>query len=132
MRASAELPLVVFLATFGLASLRTEAQEKKTAATPPAANAAPATNLWKKFVQEPGGTYPSPSYPKAAMRKKLQGTATVSIVVGTNGLPTEVKILKSSGQAILDDAAVDCVKNKWRWPAGQTRRLLWDCCYKLE
>jgi len=109
----------------GFSLLLLPALAAKLAAAEPNPNpgpphAPPATNAWKKVVMESGGSYPAPSYPAAAMKKKLQGTVAVEVVVATNGLPTKVKVHKSSGQTVLDEAAVDCVKNKWRFPAGET------------
>lgn len=56
--------------------------------------------------------YFEPQYPKAALRRGLQGELKVKILIGTQGVPIETQILKSSGHKILDDSALEAV-SKW-------------------
>ncbi len=58
-----------------------------------------------------------PRYPKMALRKKLQGTTTVSASIGTNGRVTSASVSRSSGHASLDKAAVRAVKTTRFYPA---------------
>jgi protein TonB len=53
-----------------------------------------------------------PQYPKAALRRGLQGTVKVKILIGNQGIPTETQILQSSGHKILDDSAIEAI-SKW-------------------
>ena len=46
-----------------------------------------------------------PSYPKAAERLRAAGTSEMSVLIDENGSPQDVKILKSSGFAPLDEEA---------------------------
>lgn len=57
---------------------------------------------------------PAPAYPLAARRVGQQGTATVRVLVTTEGLPARVNLEKSSGSPSLDNAAVEAVKG-WRF-----------------
>jgi protein TonB len=54
---------------------------------------------------------PVPQYPVAARRLKLQGTATIRVFVSPDGRPKTVKLEKTSGARILDDAALDAVQH---------------------
>lgn len=55
---------------------------------------------------------PAPVYPPAARRAGQQGTVTLRVLVGRDGLPLKVEVDKSSGSSLLDDAARDTV---WGW-----------------
>lgn len=48
-------------------------------------------------------------YPRAARRRRTQGTSEVHFCVDDGGQPREVRLARSSGSRLLDDAAVDCV-----------------------
>ncbi len=58
---------------------------------------------------------PEPAYPKAAERKGMEGTVTLRVKVGTDGYPLSIEIATSSGHAILDKAAVNAVRDTWRF-----------------
>ncbi|HEX9180830.1 MAG TPA: energy transducer TonB [Burkholderiales bacterium] len=74
--------------------------------TPPVYNAAYLSN-------------PPPDYPAVARRRGLEGVVLLSVLVNEAGLPKEVKLARSSGTPILDDAALEAVKG-WRFvPARQ-------------
>jgi protein TonB len=55
-----------------------------------------------------------PDYPNAAAIKGEHGTVQVLIHVGVNGLVTDIDVLKSSGFAVLDEAALAAAR-KWRF-----------------
>jgi protein TonB len=76
------------------------------------------------YQVEPAGTgflqlatlvAPAPSYPRAAITRRLAGTVTLRIHVDAGGLPTEVLVEQSSGHALLDDTAVKTVLKRWRF-----------------
>ena len=64
-------------------------------------------------------TYPSvihraePEYTKAALDAKLQGTVIVSLLIGVDGVPSEIKVAHGLGMG-LDKKAVKCLK-LWRF-----------------
>jgi len=65
-------------------------------------------------VTEPHGyagylNNPAPVYPLAAQKHGLQGKVILKIHVLTNGQPDNVSVAKSSGFAVLDEAAVKAV-----------------------
>ena len=62
---------------------------------------------------------PGPKYPAAARRLKLQGTATVRVLVSPEGGPRSVTLSKTSGTRILDQAALEAVQ---QWSFVPARR----------
>ena len=56
---------------------------------------------------------PSPKYSKEARRAKLQGIAILSLVVGTDGVPRDIRVRQPVGYG-LDEEAVKAVR-KWRF-----------------
>ncbi|HEY4359482.1 MAG TPA: energy transducer TonB [Bryobacteraceae bacterium] len=54
-----------------------------------------------------------PVYTQDARRDHIEGTVTVSFIVGTDGLPTDLRVEHSLG-AGLDDSAVAAIQ-QWRW-----------------
>ncbi|MFQ6405141.1 energy transducer TonB [Methylophilus sp. 'Pure River'] len=62
---------------------------------------------------------PSPEYPDFAADQGLEGTVVLRVKVLPSGKPGEVKVKKSSGHGILDDAAVAAAK---RWAFTPAKR----------
>ena len=50
-----------------------------------------------------------PKYSPEALKSRLQGTVLVSLVVGTDGVPQNVKVLRGLGLG-LDEKAVEAVQ----------------------
>ena len=48
---------------------------------------------------------PMPGYPRSALQRRMQGTVQVLIQVSAQGVPQSVKIARSSGHQLLDNAA---------------------------
>jgi protein TonB len=55
-----------------------------------------------------------PIYPSASRRAGETGTVLLTVVVGPDGTPTDVEVVRSSGFAGLDQAAIEAVR-KWRF-----------------
>ncbi len=67
---------------------------------------------------------PAPYYPNAAKQRGIQGKVLLAVVVKTDGSPLQVAISRSSGSSILDEAALDAVK-QWRFiPAKRSGQLV--------
>jgi protein TonB len=65
---------------------------------------------------------PIPKYPLAAKRRGIEGRVLVHAEVDEHGLPNIVRLARSSGSDMLDNAAVEAVK-EWRFsPAKQGGR----------
>ncbi len=60
---------------------------------------------------------PEPKYSKQARKAKLEGTVTLSIIVGTDGTPKNIRVTHGLGMG-LDEKAVEAV-SKWRFRPGQ-------------
>jgi len=54
-----------------------------------------------------------PEYPYQARRGHIEGVAYIKIIIGPDGRPTSVQLAKSSGNTILDNAALSAVR-LWR------------------
>ncbi len=55
-----------------------------------------------------------PRYPPQAARQHHEGTVTLLILVGVDGMPKDIKVEKSSGYRELDRAALDAAQH-WRF-----------------
>lgn len=97
-----------------------------TPAAPPAPAAAP-------LAAEPAVTppdfraaylnNPGPRYPVASRRRREQGIVMLKVRVSPAGEPEQVLVDQSSGYAELDEAALNIVKDRWRFvPARQGDR----------
>jgi len=62
---------------------------------------------------------PKPKYPELARRAGIEGTTVVKMLVDIDGSIREVKILKSSGNQMLDQAALVAAKSAKFTPAKQ-------------
>jgi len=60
-----------------------------------------------------------PAYPYEARHASWEGTVAIRILVGTDGSPIRVAVSGSSGYSVLDEAAVQAVKNWTFSPARQ-------------
>lgn len=60
------------------------------------------------------GVKPSPQYPRRALMLMQEGTTLLNALIDKNGAVIKVDLVKSSGFAILDDAAITAVK-KWKF-----------------
>lgn len=73
---------------------------------------------------EPGGDVmppraihkPNAKYPRSAGDSNIQGNCTLTLVVGTDGLPHDIRVARAVGLG-FEDAAVQAVE-KWRFEPG--------------
>ncbi len=65
---------------------------------------------------------PSPLYPRTARRKGWEGTVFLKVLVNPNGIPEKIVVAKSSGYPMLDDSAMETVK-QWEFSPAQTGLL---------
>ena len=56
---------------------------------------------------------PPPNYSKEARKKKIEGTAVLWLIVGADGLPRNIRVARSLGYG-LDEEAIKAVQ-KWRF-----------------
>ena len=74
----------------------------------PAPSSAPATYL----------DTPQPQYPEAARRAGLEGLVVLRAQITAEGLPTRLRVMRGSGVAMLDRAALAGV-SRWRFVPAQ-------------
>ncbi len=67
---------------------------------------APYLENWRMVVERVGNL----NYPDAARRQQLEGELVLDVAVRADGSVADIKILRSSGQEILDDGAVRIVR----------------------
>lgn len=65
-----------------------------------------------------GETNPWPRYPLAARRRGLEGEVLLRISVNADGTAEKVEVLRSSGQPLLDRAAMEALA-RWRFEPAQ-------------
>lgn len=76
----------------------------------------------------------NPVYPAGSQRAGESGTVLLDIIVGPDGVPTQVNVERSSGFPALDDAAVAAVR-KWRFTVSSDSnyaQLRLPVTFKLE
>lgn len=86
------------------------AAQSRSTATPQALVAAPTKPHWISRVAYQGQP-PSPRYPRAALRHKQTGEVVVRVLISPQGRVINAKVHKSSGHELLDDAALDAVRD---------------------
>ena len=62
---------------------------------------------------------PPPAYPPIAIQRRLEGVVLLRIQISHSGRVQQVKLIKSSGHAVLDQAAIDAVG---RWHGKPAKR----------
>ena len=107
-------PSQTFPAPNAPTGLATSPQPAAVAATPTAPSPAvqpPSTDA--DYLQNP-----EPKYPDTSKRLNEQGTSTIRVLIGADGLPQQAEIGKSSGFDRLDRAALATVM-RWRFVPGK-------------
>lgn len=57
---------------------------------------------------------PNPAYPPEAVRQRLEGRVILSVTIAVSGVVTKVIVAESCGHQVLDQAALDAVR-QWRF-----------------
>jgi protein TonB len=79
---------------------------------------------YKVEVKPQPVSIPKPQYPELARKAGIEGTVVVKALVDVNGSIAEVKILKSSGNQMLDQAALIAAKHATFSPARMRDRFV--------
>jgi protein TonB len=85
-----------------------------------------------KFTPEVGGAFPEPLYPRWAKQQGVQGRLVLRVAVHSGGGVGIIRIESSSGNARLDQFAIDWVRERWSWPAGAERMFLVPFLFELQ
>jgi periplasmic protein TonB len=54
-----------------------------------------------------------PDYTKEALDAKIEGDVILSLIIGTDGIPSDIKLIRGLGKG-LDEKAIDCLQ-QWRF-----------------
>jgi len=79
----------------------------------------PVVPFWKVEVKPQPKNIPVPTYPDMARSAGIEGQTVVEALVGTDGTVSDARVLKSSGNASLDQAAVEAAMRSTFTPARQ-------------
>ncbi len=91
---------------------------KMTAPTQPRFNPEQVANAEQMYLQELRSRivqYAQDTYPKRAKRRHWEGEVKIEFKLQTNGTITGLKIIKSSGRSILDQAALEIFQEKMQF-----------------
>ncbi len=108
------------------------AQEARLATPPPPANQAPPQPVKFNYNTSGGGSFPQPNYPGIALRNHYQGTVIIDFSVDESGALASVKVQKSSGIPVLDEAALDTIQHRWHFPAGKPGNWYVPIVFQLQ
>lgn len=75
-----------------------------------------------RAIDGPGSWVTNDDYPSKARYEKREGTSVFRLTVGTDGLPSDCKLLSSSGHADLDAAACSLVMERARFTPATDRQ----------
>ncbi len=80
----------------------------------------PVVPFWKVEKKPQPKNNPKPVYPAQARAQELEGQVLVEALVGADGRVEEVKLIKSSGHSILDEAALRTAR-QWTFSPAEQR-----------
>ena len=92
----------------------TAAQESSAAAAPPQRDATAAESKPTKMAQPDYAHSPPPPYPRAMREQGISGEVWLQVRVQADGYPSTIMLVRSSGYALLDEAALQAVRH-WRF-----------------
>src|SRR5262245_23948978 len=95
----------------------------KFAQPPPQAPPKPAARTVVRLTNAEGGSHPDPSYPRAALEQRQQGTVTVVMSVKPDGSVDSIEIKKSSGYGTLDRHVTQWIKTRFKFLPVETDEL---------
>src|SRR5437660_7172491 len=107
----------------------------KFAQAPPPAPPKPAARTVVRLTGAEGGTHPDPSYPRAALEQRQQGTVTIVMTVNPDGSVESIEIKKSSGYVTLDRHVTQWVKTRFKFLPMDTTDLRYfekDFVFQLQ
>ncbi len=124
-------------------AVATSADSRPTRTSPPAAapsnpnansggSGTGATGSAQLFSGGGTGRFPLPPYPTDSKRRGIEGRVMLRVAVGSDGAPGVPVIESSSGHSVLDRAALDWIKRRWRWESGPPRLFRIPIIFKLQ
>jgi TonB family protein len=81
----------------------------------------PCKNLAQGSLRPVMETHTIPPYPASAKQKREEGISLLQVVIAPDGSVNSAELVKSSGSTALDEAAIEQVKQHWRWETQSDR-----------
>jgi TonB family protein len=78
------------------------------------------------------GRQPAPRYPRRAIREGQEGTVLVRLSVNENGRVMSATAVSPSPWPLLNDAALEAVRQRWRFSPGSLRYFEVPIRFELE
>lgn len=75
---------------------------------------------------------PQPAYPEFARRHGYQGKVVVNFTVAASGEVVTAEVGQGSGFKMLDEAAVEVIRSRWRFRPGEVRHHYVDIIFQLK
>lgn len=75
---------------------------------------------------------PSPEYPRLALQRGYQGRVVIQFEVNERGEIARAEVERSSGYVMLDEAALNTVRTRWRFAPGAVRRHFVEIVFQLQ
>jgi TonB family protein len=75
---------------------------------------------------------PQPDYPRLALQRGYAGKVTVNFTVEASGEISRVELGQSSGFPLLDDAALNVIRTRWRFAPGSLRQHFVEIVFQLK
>lgn len=73
---------------------------------------------------------PAPVYPFRARQRGWEGVVLLDVLVNEQGLPAEIKLKRSSGHRVLDEAALEAVA-KWEFKPASLGKLAFSAWIEI-
>ncbi|MDR2512787.1 MAG: TonB family protein [Puniceicoccales bacterium] len=110
----------------------TEVQAAPEAATNNAAPSVSVASAQHLVFGQGQGRQPAPYYPEQARRRNQTGSVRVRFTVAPDGYVTDAMTLIPCKYRLLNEAAVDTVRHRWRFSAGHRRVYEVDIRFELK
>lgn len=75
---------------------------------------------------------PAPPYPVIALRRQLEGRVKLAVTLDDLGKPRYVEVAESSGYAFFDRAALETVRDRWRFDRGAREPVIVSMTFELR
>lgn len=75
---------------------------------------------------------PQPEYPRLALQRGYEGKVVVNFTVEPSGEISKVELAQSSGFTILDEAAMNVIRQRWQFDPGEARRHYVEIVFQLR
>lgn len=123
-------PGIAFPVPVKVAAVLVLAREAAPVSVPSPAPVAPPGTRFRPGTES--ASTPQPEYPRLALQRGYEGTVVVKFTVEPSGAVSEVELAQGSGFAMLDEAALDGIRKRWRFAPGATRHHFVEIIFQLK